>query len=194
MSISDKSGAGKKLLALAPKINSPESNFVLMDCGDFSFLLPGNEIVSLLSVQQIVALPQSVHDCGYAEFEKSTYPVFSFNKAMQLQTSLKDAHNAIVLLHHRDANFAVSCMSVQKIDDVNNTSASSEAGSATPLIFFEVPVCMRSRKQPFTEFAIINNRAVGLTSASALFTLLRLRGAKLQMQKHAAASALQGAR
>ena len=179
--------ADKKTLSLAPKHNMPNANLVMMNCSDFSFLVSSDEIASLCPVQQVVMQPLSVHDCGYVEFEQRVYPVFCFNKALQLQTSLKEPHTAVVLFNHRNHYFGVTCVDVEKISD------SSSQNAMANLTFYEVPICMRSRKQPFTEFAVINNRAAGLTSASALFTLLRLRGAKLAAQQELSNKVLQGA-
>ena len=53
---------------------------------------------SLLSVQQIISQPLSMHDVGYVEFEQRLYPIFCFNKALQLQTSLKETHTTVILL------------------------------------------------------------------------------------------------
>lgn len=177
----DESGADKKPLALAPTHNATKINLVMINCSDFSFLLAGDEVVSLLPVQQIVSQPLSVHDLGYVEFEQRIYPVFCFNKALQLQMSLKELHTTVILFNHREHYFGISGVDVEKVGEQNSVT------------FYKVPICMRSRKQPFTEFAVINNRAAGLASASSLFTLLRLRGAKLSVQKEIANNILQGA-
>jgi hypothetical protein len=169
----------KKQLTLAPQTNLPASELVLMDCGEISLLISSNEVISLVSAQQLVAQPQSSFDCGYVEFEQQYYSIFCFNKSLQLQPSMNVESTTIVLFNAQNILFGICCRELTK-------------QNATGLTLYAVPPSMRSRKQPFTEFAIIDNRAVGLSSVAALIALLRLRGAKLIAQS-GTASALLGA-
>ncbi|MES2822899.1 MAG: chemotaxis protein CheW [Pseudomonadota bacterium] len=169
----------KKPLTLAPQANLLASELALMDCGEISLLIPTNEIISLVSAQQLVAQPQSSFDCGYLEFEQQYYSIFCFNKSLQLQPSMNPESTTMVLFNAQNILFGVCCHELTK-------------QNATGLTFHAVPPSMRSRKQPFTEFAILDNRAVGLSSVAALIALLRLRGAKLISQP-GPASALLGA-
>ena len=169
----------KKQLTLAPQASPLTPELALMDCGDFSIFIPSNEIISLVSSAQLVAQPRSSFDCGYLEFEQQYYAIFCLNKALQLQSSIAAAHSTIVLLRDRNILWGISCHELIK--------------QASPtLSFYSVPPSMRSRKQPFTEFTIINHRAVGLSSTAALSALLRLRGAKLVAQQNLT-TVLQGA-
>ena len=156
----------KKQLTLAPQASPLTPELALMDCGDFSIFIPTHEIISLVSSAQLVAQPQSSSDCGYLEFEQQYYAIFCLNKSLQLQSSIAAAHSTIVLFRDRNVLLGISCHEL-----IKQTTAT--------LALHSVPPSMRSRKQPFTEFAIINHRAVGLSSAAALSVLLRLRGAKL---------------
>ena len=169
----------KKQLTLAPLANSLPSELVLMDCGDFSIFVPASEVISLVSAQQLVAQAQSLFDCGYVEFEQQYYSVFCFNKSLQLQTSVKSEDSTIVLFNEQNMLFGICCRELKK----HNT---------TTLTLYSVPPSMRSRKQPFVEFTVIDHCAVGLSSAAELASLLRLRGAKLVLQQ-GTPTVLQGA-
>ncbi len=168
----------KKQLMLAPT-SSLAPELVLMNCGEFSILLASDEVVSLTSAQQLVAQPRSSFDCGYVEFEQQYYSIFCFNKSLQLQSSMNVEHSTIVLFNTQNILFGICCHELTK-------------QHAAALTLHAVPPSMRSRKQPFTEFTIIDNRAVGLSSGAALVALLRLRGAKLISQP-GSVSALLGA-
>ncbi|MES2675028.1 MAG: hypothetical protein V4660_12365 [Pseudomonadota bacterium] len=169
----------KKPLAVAPQAKLLTSELVLIDCGEISLLISSAEIISLVSALQLVAQPQSPFDCGYLEFEQQYYSIFCLNKSLQLQPSMNPENTSIVLFNAQNILFGVCCHELTK----QNTAG---------LVLHVVPPSMRSRKQPFTEFAIIDNRAVGLSSTVALIALLRLRGAKLISQP-GTASALLGA-
>lgn len=169
----------EKQLTLAPQVSPLAPELVLMDCGELSVLISSNEVISLVSAQQLVAQPQSPLDCGYLEFEQQYYPIFCFNKSLQLQPSISAESSTIVLFNAQNILFGICC------DELTKQNAAA-------LTIHSVPPSMRSRKQPFTEFAIINNRAVGLSSVADLIALLRLRGVKLVSQS-GSASALLGA-
>lgn len=140
---------------------------VHLDCGDFGLLVPSRDLVSLLAPQQIIArseqLPES---CASVDFDGQRYPVFCLNKALQLQSALEAKHRALVLLCTQGYGFGVACYALTKLD--------TELKEIYP-----VPPSMSSRKQPFSEFALVNDQALGLSSAAALLALLKLRGVKI---------------
>lgn len=175
----DNASPDKKPLALAPQANLLAAELVLLDCDEISLLISSSEVISLVSAQQLVAQPQSSFDCGYVEFEQQYYSIFCFNKSLQLQPSMNPESTTLVLFNAQNILFGICCHELTK-------------QNAAGLTLHAVPPSMRSRKQPFTEFAILDNRAVGLSSVTALIALLRLRGAKLISQP-ATASALLGA-
>lgn len=142
------------------KITDP---LALMDCGQFSLLISSKDIVTLMSAHKMIASAVE-HTCGMVEFEQQLIPVFAFNKALQLQTSVANKHMTLVIFHHDSHTFAVCCSALEKVDPL-------------ALDFFPVPVSMSSRKQPFTQFAVVNKRAAGLSSAAELWQLLTLRNA-----------------
>jgi hypothetical protein len=155
--------AHKKLQAIttSPKTDEP---LVLMDCGELSLLVSSKDIVTLMPVKKM--LPSRVlQACGELEFEQQHISVFAFNKALQLQTDLLSNQLTLVVLQQQSHKFAVACCSVEKIE-------------APDLHFFPVPISMSSRKQPFTQFAVLNNCAAGLVSAASLWRLLQLRGVR----------------
>lgn len=148
-----------RAIVASPKTDEP---LALMDFGELSLLVPSKDIVTLMSAQKI--MPSDVAQaCGAFEFEQQHIPVFAFNKALQLQTDLPSNQLTLVVLQQQTHLFAVCCCALEKIETLD-------------LHFFPVPISMSSRKQPFTQFAVINNRAAGLTSAASLRRLLELRG------------------
>ena len=170
-----------------------ETELVMLDCGDFGLFIPAVEVVSIASAQQIfgkqfippqVAQQKNVaktmaQNCGYLELYEKNYAVFCFDKTLQLHTEISAKHNAVVLLKHKEYLFGISCCELLK-------------QQISPLTLYSVPPSMRSRKQPFTEFAVINNRAVGLSSVAALYALLHLRGVIFAAQQTSQTSTLQG--
>jgi len=133
-----------------------------IDFGDVSFLVSSKDIFTLMSTQKITT-PVLDQSCGEIILEDATLPVFSVNKALQLSSERPANHLTLVVLQHQARLFGLSCITLEKIDARN-------------LHFFSVPVTMSSRKQPFTQFAVVNNRAAGVTSAANLFRLLQARG------------------
>jgi hypothetical protein len=179
----------KNPLALAPQKSVATASLVLIDCGEFNLLLPGDEIISLAPATELID-SQSSQNCGYVEFEQHCYPVFCLNKPLQLQSELLASHKVIVLLEHIDYRFGISCCELTKVSDLSRALSMLQENK---MIFYKVPVCMTSRKQPFSEFAIINNQAAGLSSAAALFSLLQLRGATLSSLQTVPTKMFQGA-
>jgi CheW-like domain len=153
--------AHKKLQAITASSKADEP-LVLMDCGELSLLVSSKDIVTLMPAQKM--LPSNVAQaCGALELEQQHISVFAFNKALQLQTDLLSNQLTLVVLQQLSHKFAIACCSLEKLE--------------TPdLHFFSVPISMSSRKQPFTQFAVLNNRAAGLVSAASLWRLLQLRG------------------
>jgi hypothetical protein len=151
-----------KLRAVSPSSASIEP-LALMDCGEFSLLISSKDIMTLMSVQKITA-SKATHTCGSIEFEQQSIPVFAFNKALQLQPSLPSAQMTLVIIQHQSWLFALCCFALEKIE-------------LADMHFYTVPLNMSSRKQPFAQFAVINKRAAGLTSAAELWRLLEMRKA-----------------
>ena len=157
MSINEKSQ-----LRAVPATHNTDEPLALMDCGELSLLISSKDIVTLISAQKMVA-STIAHACGAIEFEQQLIPVFALNKALQLSDNLSSNQLTLVVLQHQTRLFALGCCALEKID--------------TPdLQFFSVPLSMSSRKQPFMQFAVLNNRAAGLTSAANLSRLLDMRG------------------
>jgi chemotaxis signal transduction protein len=152
----------QKMRALIPSSNSVEP-LALMDCGEFSLLMSSKDIVTLMSAQKIIA-SSAAQTCGTVEYEQQIIPVFAFNKAFQLQPKLPFAQMTLVIFQHQSRLFAVCCSALEKIESAD-------------LHFYKVPPSMSSRKQPFAQFAVVNERAAGLSSAAELWRLLAMRNA-----------------
>ncbi len=150
-----------QLRAVATAHNADEP-LALLDCGELGLLISSKDIVTLTSSQKIIA-SNFVQACGAIEFEQQQIPVFALNKALQLTANLSANQLTLVVLQHQTRIFALACCSLEKIE-------------MPDLQFFTVPLSMSSRKQPFTQFAVLNNRAAGLTSAANISRLLEMRG------------------
>ena len=166
---------GSASLTLVQTKSAFKGSLVVMDCGDFSLCIPSQDAVSVVSCKELVVLPQWEESCGYVDVMEQRYPVFCITKSLQLQKTIAQEHHVIVLLSAQQYFFAISCRAISKIESAQ-------------LQIFSVPVAMRSRKQPFSEFAIVDDRAVGLTSAAHVLAFLQLRGAKLAFQDEGAIS------
>lgn len=173
-----KSNTDNKLRAVTPS-STPAEPLALMDCGEFSLLISSKDIVTLVSAQKIIA-SVSAHTCGAIEFEQQEIPVFLFSKTLQLQSALPAEHKTLVVIQHQSNLFALCCSALEKMELDN-------------LHFFAVPLSMSSRKQPFTQFAVVNKRAAGLTSAAELWRLLTMRNAVQDIPKVKTQSLAQGA-
>ena len=158
----NKNVVDKKLRAVSPSSASAEP-LALMDFGEFSLLISSKDIVTLMSAQKIIA-PVAENTCGAIEFEQHIIPVFTFNKALQLQSSLPSVPMTLVIIQHQSYLFALACSALEKIEMAEHH-------------FYPVPLSMSSRKQPFAQFAVVNKRAVGLSSATDLWRLLEMRNA-----------------
>lgn len=157
-----KNDVDNKLRAVSPSSAVVEP-LALMDCGEFSLLISSKDIVTLMSAQKIIP-SKATHTCGAIEFEQQSIPVFAFNKALQLQPNLPSAQMTLVIIQHQSWLFALCCFALEKIEMAD-------------LHFYAVPLNMSSRKQPFAQFAVVNKRAAGLTSAAELWRLLEMRNA-----------------
>ena len=158
----NKNDRANKLRAITPS-SAPVEPLALIDFGEFSLLLLGKDIVTLMSAQKIMA-PATEYTCGKIEHEQYMIPVFTFNKALQLQSCLPSTQMTLVVIQHQSYLFAVGCSAFDKIEIAD-------------LHFYPVPISMTSRKQPFSQFAVANKRAVGLSSAADLWRLLVTRNA-----------------
>lgn len=163
-----------------PAMVSPER--VHLDGGEFGLLLPAEEVVTLLPSSKLIAPTDTASSlaaqtCGYLEFDQQRYPVFCLNKALQLQSRLEAHHQVLVLLRHQQQFFALAGRSLNKLE-------------AHGYPIYPVPRSMSSRKQPFSSFALINDAALGLSSAADLLDLLQVRGVQIRAQNQ---RALQGA-
>ena len=152
----------KNQLRAVPAVHNAEEPLALIDCGELSLLVSSKDIVTLMSAQKITA-SNVAQACGAIEFEQQQIPVFALNKALQLADKLSANQLTLVVLQHQTRLFAFACCTLEKIE-------------IPDLQIFPVPVSMSSRKQPFTQFAVLNNRAAGLTSAENLSRLLDIRG------------------
>lgn len=158
----NKENDANKLREVGAPSRAPQP-LALIDCGEFSLLISSKDIVTSMSAQKIVA-PTIPHACGAIEFEQNSVPVFAFNKALQLQSRLPSSQMTLVVIQHESYLFSLGAVALQKLDMMD-------------LHFYPVPVNMRSRKQPFTQFAIVNKRVAGLSSAAELWRLLKIRHA-----------------
>lgn len=145
-------------------------SLLLLDMGEIHFFVQG-DVISLLPINQMQHTSAKL-ECGSVEFEAEQLPVFYFNDHLQLLSQAPEHCAAVVLMVAGDSRFGIACSSLQKY-----------TGPAP--MFYSVPVSMSSRKQPFSEFAVIENRAVGLVSAEELLRVARLRGASVANQRHA---------
>lgn len=144
--------------------SSPDADepLAFLDIGDVNFLVSSKDILTLSSAQKITA-PTIAQACGELKLEDGQIPVFAINKALQLNPERPSSQLTVVVLKHQARVFGLCCVTLEKIEmrDLN---------------FFNVPVSMMSRKQPFSQFAVVNKSAAGLTSAFDLLRLLTARG------------------
>jgi hypothetical protein len=154
----------KGMLSLVKDDPLAVAHLVMLECGDITLLLPSDEIVSMVSSAELTAQQDSSSICGTVEFMQQSYSVFSINKALQLSAELSPQQQVIVLFSAQQSWFALACQNIKKLE-------------AQPTRIFAVPSSMRSRKQPFSEFAIIDNEAVGVSSSVQLLAFLHMRGA-----------------
>lgn len=160
--------------SLAPQ-SIHASPMVILDFQDYGLLLPAGELVSLASPRQLTTQPgQSSEACGSVNFDNRWYQIFCLDKALHLRRTLSAEQSALVLLRATDTVFGIACSSLTKLEHEQTNR-------------FPVPPSMRSRKQPFSEFVLLNsraygNRAYGISSATTLLSLLQQRGVNLQPQ------------
>ena len=162
--------APKKLRSVPLQKRALPESMAWLDCGEFHLIIPSADIVTLMPLQLMTAQlisqeSQSIIEAGFVDYDHHRVPVFNLSKSFQLQPQLNEQHKIIVLFKESDVYFGLVGRELTKLSDV-------------ALKVFSVPLCMSSRKQPFTEFTIHNQRAAGVSSANALLTLLRLRGVK----------------
>lgn len=157
----------KNLQAVASKLQVRDS-LVLIEMVEKQFLLAG-DILSLVPIKQ---MQPATHEyaCGSLLYEGELVPVFQFNRNLQLQSVADSRCLVLAMLSSGTQRFALTCLNIEKLSEVMP-------------VFYPVPRCMSSRKQPFGEFAVINQKAVGLTSGAELLGVLRLRGASLLNQQ-----------
>jgi len=157
----DKFGAKNQLRAVASSPTADEP-LALIDCGDVNFIISSKDIVTLMSAQKMSS-PTLNLACGEIVLEEDNLPVFAINKALQIIPARAANHLTVVVIRHQQQLFGLCCGTLEKIE-------------MNDLQIFSVPISMGSRKQPFSEFAVVNNRAAGLTSANNLLRLLESRG------------------
>lgn len=152
-------------LSLVKTAGTSEDPFVLLDCGDLSVLVSSADILTFMPAQKMLRR-NSLHSCGIIDYENNEVPVFSLSKSLKLISDFPDKLSMLVLLNYQDNAFALGCTAIEKIEK-------------SDMVFYPVPVSMSSRKQPFNQVAVIENRAVGLVSADSLWQLLiRLKAVK----------------
>lgn len=133
-----------------------DKSLVFLGFGDFSLLIPAADIYTLMPVQKIqLASP----DVATVLVDKCKVPVFGVNKSLQILTQLPSSHSTLVVLHHEKWIFALACVRIQKLEQPE-------------VCFYSVPINMRSRKQPFSRFAVLDQCAAGLVSAESIWQLL----------------------
>ncbi|MET0356460.1 MAG: hypothetical protein ABW044_06750 [Cellvibrio sp.] len=155
----------KNLLRVVTSSIDPDEPLALLDFGDVNFLVSSKDILTLSSAQKMTA-PTLAQACGKLLLEDGEVPVFAINKALQLNPERPSNHLTLVVLKHQTRVFGLCCVTLEKIEMQN-------------LNFFTVPVSMTSRKQPFSQFALVNKQTAGLTSAFDLLRLLTARGVVL---------------
>lgn len=146
--------------------------WVRLDCESFTLLLPASEVVSLAAAKNLIAHENSTAKkmekaCGSIEFSGNMYPVFCFNKALTLLGSMTENHSSVVILREKNFCFGISCGSLEK-------------WHAPKHKVYPVPPSMSSHKQPFTSFTIVEQHAMGFSSAELLHKLLCVHGVKLE--------------
>ncbi len=174
----DNRGLDSTLREVRVSVNNNEP-LALMHFGDFSLLMSSKDIVTLMSAHKII--PAAIaHSCGAIEFEQQVVPVFAFNKALKLQPTLSNTQMTLVIIQYDAYIFALCCTALEKIE-------------VADVHFFAVPLSMSSRKQPFTQLAVVNKRAAGLTSAALLWELLHMRHAAQTIPRMKSHELIQGA-
>lgn len=158
-----------RLINSSADVNEP---LVLVDCGDVHFFVPAKDILTLSAAQKIISSGVE-HACGELKVEESAVPVFVINKSLQVNPVCPPHHATVIVLEYQGILFGLSCAAITKIE-TNDLQFKA-------LQFFTVPINMSSRKQPFSKFAVVGKRAVGLTSALHLLGLLNTRGVVLSM-------------
>jgi hypothetical protein len=149
------------LVAVPTTAPTPDT-LVVLNLSEIQFLLQAG-VESLLPIKDMRP-PSDELACGSLEFEGELIPVFCLDHHLQLQAVAGSTCVAVALLSNGSQRFGLVCLGLEKW--------------ANPApVFYRVPVCMTSRKQPFSEFAVIDNKVVGLTSAAELLRVLGLRGA-----------------
>lgn len=143
------------LRGLEPPVTADES-LVFLNVGDFGLLTPGTEIYTLMPAQKIQVLDSGVGSVLVDEYQ---VPVFGLNKGLQILPQLPATHMTVVVFRHDIRLFAFGCARIQKLD-------------RRDVCIYPVPISMSSRKQPFSNFAIIDQCAAGLINAKSLWQLL----------------------
>lgn len=146
--------------ALVPEAEKTTPN-VCLEFSDFGLLIPASDLVSLASPQQMSQRAEDVAQaCGSIIFQDEPYSIFCLNPALQLEQSVTPTHTAIALLRCENYHFGIACHSLVKVEQGKSAR-------------YSIPPSMVSRRQPFTEFMILNQRACGLSSATLLLELLQ---------------------
>lgn len=134
---------------------------VCLEFGDFGLLIPASDLVSLAIPQQVTRRQEdAMQTCGSVIFQEDQYSIFCLNPALQLEQAIPPTHTAIALLRCNNHYFGIACHSLTKVEGEQNAR-------------YPTPPSMLSRRQPFSEFMIVNQRAAGLSSAALLLELLQ---------------------
>lgn len=166
--------------ALVPKLDIAPPQ-VGLNCGSFGLLIPAEDLVSLIAPQQITQTAGDLAESlGSVIFQDQSYPVFCLNTTLQLQPHIDAAYTTLALLRTGEHYLGIVCHSFIKL-----------ASEQDPI--HALPPSMKSRRQPFTEFRVIDNRIWGLSSAAALVELLATRGLQIKAQQTAQAPNYRGA-
>lgn len=146
--------------ALVPEVEKVTPR-VCLEFGDFSLIIPASDLVSLAIPQQLIRRSEdTAQACGSVISQDDQFSIFCLNSALQLEPSIAPTHTAIALLHCNNYCFGIACCSLSKVEDEKTTR-------------YAVPPSMFSRRQPFTEFMIVNHSAAGISSARLLLELLQ---------------------
>lgn len=165
-SIESDSGAEKTPLCVVDAVN-PQDDFVLINTGEFSLLLAVSALVAVIPFDSY-RVSGHLTNKGRIEFQGECIAIFSLTKLLQLDMLdfSSPTQTSVAVLEYQQQRFGITCCDLDKCE-------------RSSLTLFDVPVSMTSRKQPFTQFAIVNNCAAGLASVADIVRLLRVRGADI---------------
>lgn len=143
--------------------DTSDDAWLLVELGALQLLLPRVDSLTLMAIEKQGNVSSPA--CGKVTWEQNSYPVFALKTNLHLLPEGDSQCRWALLLQAGQQRFALACQDLQRLD-------------YCPEPRYSVPCCMRGRRQPFTEFTVVQGRAAPFTSARALAELLAQRGVK----------------